>query len=66
MQLEHITTMLREAGFAEAVAQTGDVAFFAPARAMYESCGFVAVATHSPGSVPFSVTEYQLALTRPT
>jgi GNAT superfamily N-acetyltransferase len=63
MQMKQITAVLRGAAFTSAVVQTGDVAFFAPARAMYESCGFVMVATHPPGSVaPFSVSEYQLAL----
>lgn len=63
MQLKQIAALLRAAGFTRAVAQTGEEAFFAPARAMYESCGFVMITTHSPGSVaPFSVAEYELAL----
>jgi GNAT superfamily N-acetyltransferase len=63
VQLKQITTLLREAGFTRAVVQTGDVPFFAPARAMYKSCGFVIATMHSPGSVaPFSVSEYELQL----
>jgi GNAT superfamily N-acetyltransferase len=62
-QLKRIITLLRDAGFRSAVARTGDIAFFAPARRMYESCGFVTVANHPPGSAaPFSVAELQLAL----
>lgn len=63
VQLERITTLLRDAGFTRAVARTGDIPFFAAARRMYESRGFVAVASDAPGSaVPFRVIEYQLVL----
>lgn len=63
VQLERITTLLRNAGFTRAVARTGDVAFFAAAKRMYESCGFVTVASHASGSAaPFRVAEYQLVL----
>jgi GNAT superfamily N-acetyltransferase len=62
-QLKHLATVLRAAGFTRAVVQTGELDFFAPARAMYERCGFATITTHSPGVVaPFSVAEYELAL----
>jgi putative acetyltransferase len=62
-QLKHVTTMLRDAGFERAIARTGAIAFFGPARRMYERCGFATVASHRAGSVaPFAVTEYQLVL----
>lgn len=62
-QVQHLVAVLRAAGFTRAVARTGEVEFFAPARAMYERCGFVRTATHPPGAIaPFSVAEYVLAL----
>jgi GNAT superfamily N-acetyltransferase len=63
MQLKHMAMVLRAAGFTTAVARTGDVDFFAAARAMYERCGFVRTTTHPPGPLaPFRVAEYELAL----
>ncbi len=60
-QLRRILTVLRDAGFRTVIARTGDVAPFAPARRMYERCGFVATGRHPPApAAPFSVTEYRL------
>jgi GNAT superfamily N-acetyltransferase len=63
VQLKHITELLRCLGFTRALARTGDIDFFTPARKMYEACGFVAVATDPPGpAAPFSLIEYELIL----
>jgi GNAT superfamily N-acetyltransferase len=63
LQLKHITALLRGMSFTRAVAETGDTPFFEPARRMYESCRFLRVAAHPPGShAPFAVAEYHLVL----
>ncbi len=62
-QLRRIIATLRDLGFHRALASTGDVAFFAPARRMYERCGFTAVGSHPPGNgLPFGTTGYELVL----
>jgi GNAT superfamily N-acetyltransferase len=62
-QLNHTLACLREGGFTTAVAWAGDGALFAPARRMYERCGFIPVRTNRPApGIPFATTDYQLAL----
>lgn len=62
-QMSHTTALLHTYGFTRAVARTGNIAFFEPARRVYQRCGFVAAGTlpAAPG-IPFGITEYELVL----
>jgi GNAT superfamily N-acetyltransferase len=66
-QIRRVLDILRTRGFREARVATGDHPFFAPARQMYEACGFreVGRSLGSPHST-FGTVDYQLLLGMPS
>lgn len=62
-QIQEVLRQLRERGFARAVVSTGQQEFFAPARRMYESCGFRETGRPAGGPNPaYELVEYELEM----
>ncbi len=62
-QLQNALGLLRRQGFSRVHVRTGGEAFFAPARSMYRSCGFIEAGWAGPNSsTPCGTVDYHLEL----
>lgn len=62
-QLSELLKRLKEMGFTEVLATTGDQQFYVPSQKMYESCGFTEVQRNEKSSDPrYRSIDYQLFL----